>query len=90
MKKFNFAKIVSLIFVCAMLMGALTIAALAAGEDDVVKIASNNVYYGEKYQIMYAIKAPEGATITATDSKGNAVAIIPFEEEPTVTLGGVQ
>ena len=87
MKKFNLAKIASLLFVCAMLMGALTIAAFATGEDDVV-IASNNVYYGEKYQIMYAIKAPEGATITAVDSKGNTVGIVAYKNNPVLDSEG--
>ena len=95
MKRFNFPKIVSLIFVCAMLMGALTIAAFATGSDDnEVVIASNNVYYGDTYQIMYAIKAPEGASISAVDSKGNSVAIVSFTDpktgSSTVTLDGVE
>ena len=89
MKKNNSIKIISLFFVCALILCALTIIAFAA-EDKTVEIASNNVYYGEKYQIMYAIKAPDGAEITAADSKGNAVEVIPFTEDPTVTLNGVE
>ena len=72
MKKIKLFQILSLIFVCAMLLCAFTIAIVAA-EDKTVEIASFNAYYGEKYQLMYAIKAPDGAEISAVDSQGKKV-----------------
>lgn len=90
MKKFNFAKIVSLVFVCAMLLCALAVTALAEDETT-VEIVSNNVYYGEKLQIMYAIKAPEGATMKAVDSEGNEIKVLPFKDKDgntTTNIGG--
>ena len=92
MKKFSFAKIVSLIFVCAMLMCAFTVIAFADNTQEagtVVEIVSNNVYYGEKYQLMFAVNAPEGAELSATDSKGNALTVVPFAEDPNPTINGV-
>lgn len=92
MKKFNFAKIVSFVMVCAMLMGALAIGVFAT-EEVVVDIVSNNVFYGEKFEIMYAIKAPEGATIEAEDSKGKEIRVLPFTDEDgntTANIDGVE
>ena len=88
MKKFTFAKIASLVFVCAMLFCALAVTAFAT--DDTVEIVSNNMYFGEKYQLMYAVNAPEGATVTAKDSKGNAIDVVTFAEAPTATVNGVE
>ena len=88
MKKLNFVKIFSLAFACVLLMSALAIAGFSQ-EATTVEIVSNNVYFGDTYQIMYAINAPEGAEISATDSKGNAVEVVPFAQQPTATLNGV-
>ncbi len=65
MKKFNFTKIVSLALVCAMLMGAFMFTTFAADEAT-VEIVAKNVWYGEKYQLMFAYNAPVGATVSAT------------------------
>ncbi len=81
MKKFNFAKIVSLVFVCAMLLCALAVTALAQDETT-VEIVSNNVYFGEKYQLMYAVNAPAGAKVSATVN-GEAVDVVLFKTNPT-------
>ncbi len=88
MKKFSLAKILSLVFVCVMLLGALALTTFAA-EDEKVEIVAANVYYGDVYQIMYAVNAPEGATLKATDSKGNEINVVPFAEEPTANVNGV-
>ncbi|MBP3376748.1 MAG: hypothetical protein J6L83_08280 [Clostridia bacterium] len=88
MKKFSFAKIVSFVMVCAMLMGALAIGVFAT-EGVVVAILSNNVYYGEKFEIMYAIKAPEGAVIEAVDSEGNEIRVLPFTDEDGKTTANI-
>ena len=82
MKKLNLAKIISLIFVCAMLMGTLMITAFATGEQADVEIISKNVYFGDTLQLMFAVKADEGATVTMTgvDSEGNEFSIKPYNE----------
>lgn len=87
MKKFTFAKIASLVFVCAMLFCALAVTTLAADEPT-VEIVSNNVYYGEKYQLMFAVNAPEGATVNATVN-GTAVDVELFSTNPTDDEGNV-
>lgn len=93
MRKFNFAKIISFVFICAVLVGALAIAAFATEETPTVEIAAHNVYYGDSFHIMYAVKAPAGATITAVDTEGNDVKVVPFKDPDsgatTVTLNGV-
>lgn len=88
MKKFNLAKIISLVFVCVMLVGALAITAFAT-EDEKVEILAANVYYGDYYKIAVAVNAPEGAVVTATNSKGVAIEVIPFADQPTVDYNGV-
>ena len=89
MKKFNFVKIVSMALVCAMLLGAFMFTTIAADEP-VVEIVSNNVYYGDMYQLMFAVNAPEGATVSAADSEGNAIGVATFAEDPTPTINGVE
>ena len=80
MKKFTFAKIASLVFVCAMLLCALAVTTLATDEPT-VEIVSNNVYFGEKYQLMYSVNAPAGAKLTAETSSGKSVKVVPFLDE---------
>ncbi len=88
MKKFNLAKILSLVFVCVMLVGALAITAFAT-EDEKVEILAANVYYGDYYKVAVAVNAPEGAVVTATNSQGVAIEVIPFADQPTVDYKGV-
>ena len=88
MKKFSIAKILSLVCLCALLFGAFAFA-VSATEDDKVEIVAANVYYGDVYQIMYAVNAPEGTTLKATDSKGNEIKVVPFTEAPTANINGV-
>lgn len=80
MKKFSTAKILSLIIVCVMLLGALALTAFAT-EDENLDIVFANVNYGDTYQIMFAVDAPEGATVKATDSEGNEINVVPFEAD---------
>lgn len=77
MKKFSTAKILSLVFVCVMLLGAFAITAFAA-EDENVEIVSANLYHGGTYQLMFAVDAPEGATLKAVDSEGNEINVLPY------------
>lgn len=88
MKKFNLAKILSLVFVCVMLVGALALTSFAS-EDENVDIVAANLYYGDVYQIMFAVDAPDGVTVSAVDSKGNAIGIVPFAEAPVQNVNGV-
>lgn len=88
MKKFSFFKIASLALVCVMLLGAFMFTALAA-EEPTVEIASYNVFYGEKYQLMFAVNAPDGADITVKDSKGNSLEYASFEKDPNPVIRGV-
>ncbi len=89
MKKFSFAKIASLVFVCAMLLCALAVTALAADEPT-VEIVSNNAFYGEKYQLLFAVNAPDGAEVSATDSEGNELGVAVYADDPTPVINGVQ
>ena len=89
MKKFSFAKIASLVFVCAMLLCALAVTTLATDEPTVA-IVSNNGYYGDKYQLMFAVNAPDGADVSATDSEGNDIGVAIFADDPNPVIDGVQ
>lgn len=89
MKKFNLAKVLSLVFVCVMLVGVLALTAFAT-TDPVVEIKAANVFYGETYQVMLAVNAPDGAVVTAKDSKGNDIEVVAFEENPTKVVDGVE
>lgn len=88
MKKSNLLKLISMILICVMLMGAIAVTAFAtteqesvssgenttlpdANEDNVVsdeetvEICKKNIIFGEKIQLMFAVKAPENVTVTA-------------------------
>ena len=80
MKKFSTAKILSLVFVCVMLLGALALTAFAT-EGENLDIVMANVNYGDTFQIMFAVDAPEGATVKATDSEGNEIEVAPFQAD---------
>ena len=88
MKKFNFVKIISLVFVCALVLGAFAFTTFATEEatDSNVAIVSKNVFYGEKYQLMFAVNAPAGATASATVN-GEAVDVELYIENPTDNEG---
>ena len=89
MKKTKFAKIVSLIFVCAVLMGTLFVTAFAAGEESKPEIVAHNVYYGDTFHIMYAINNAEGADISATcviDGEEVELSVVPFIDGDTQVI----
>ena len=58
MKKSNFAKILTLVLVCAALIGAVVGINASAANEQTIEIVSNNVYYGETLQLLYAVDAP--------------------------------
>ena len=74
MKKISLAKVLSLVFVCVMLLGALTISVFAA-EDKNVEIVAADLYHGGTYQFMFAVNAPDGVEVSAVDSKGNSIEV---------------
>lgn len=88
MKKFSTAKILSLVFVCVMLLGAFALTAFAT-EGENVDIVTANIVYGDTYQIVFAVDAPEGATVGATHN-GEAIEVVPFDKQPTVNVNGVE
>ena len=65
MKNNKLLKIVSLIFICALLLSAVTIVAFAQEEQETVEIYRKNITFGEKIQLMFAVKAPEDVQISA-------------------------
>ena len=88
MKKFNLVKLASIALAITMLMGSFVFTAIAADETT-GEVAAYNVYYGDRYQLMFAVNAPDGATITVEDSEGNELKYVSFEEDPTPTIDGV-
>lgn len=76
MKKFRLSKLFSLLFVGIMLIGMLVgITAYANSTDESVEIVYNNVSYGETLKLMYAVKAPEGASVKVVlcDAEGTVI-----------------
>ena len=86
MKKHRLLKLISLIFVCTILVGVVALSALAAGneQDPVVEIAKKNIYFGDKLQLMFAIDAPASVEVTAT-ANGKNIGIDYIENQ---TIGG--
>ena len=66
MKKVNLIKIIALISMCALLIGAAVIAASATTEQPTLEISKKNIVFGEKIQLMFALKASENVQVTAT------------------------
>ena len=68
-------------------MGAFVVSALAADGEETTqtpKIVAHNVYYGDTFQIMYAIDNAEGATLSAScvvNGETKALNVVPFLDE---------
>ena len=58
MKKTNIKRILSLVLVCVALIGAAVGFSASAESAQTVSIVSNNVFYGDTLQLMYAVDAP--------------------------------
>ena len=90
MKKFNLAKLLSLVLVFTLLMGTFAVLPASAAEAPSIKFVSNNVFFGEKIHLMYAVEtanAPAGAKVVVTVSDGtNTYAT---EEKSDATYGTV-
>ena len=86
MKKLNFLKLISLIFVCALIIGTVAVTALAAEDQQGnVEIVAKNIYFGDNYKLQFAINAPEDVDVSATCNGAE----IEIERAGEVTLGGV-
>lgn len=83
MKKFSLSKIVSLALVCAMLMGAFMFTTVSAEDaGTTLEIVSQNVFFDEKLELMFAFNAPAGYSATATVN-GEPIDVVLYEENPT-------
>lgn len=80
MKKTYLTKLIAIFFACVAVICAFAVTAFANVEPEAVEIFSKNVYYGDTLKLMFAIKVPDGATatVTAKDSKGNSISIVPY------------
>ncbi len=65
MKTKKIIKIISLLVICVVFVGALVISSLAATSQNNVEIYKKNIIFGEKLQLMFAIDAPEYVDVTA-------------------------
>ena len=77
MKTKAMKKILSMLLVCVMLVGALAGFNVFAAGETTVEIAAKNVWYGDALYPMFAVKtaAAQGdIEVSITDEKGNAVA----------------
>jgi hypothetical protein len=86
MKKFNLAKLLSLVLVFTLLMGTFAVLPASAAEAPSIKIVSNNVFFGEKLHLMYAVEtanAPAGAEIVVTISDGTNTYATEEKEDDT-------
>ena len=86
MKKFNLAKLLSLVLVFTLLMGTFAVLPASAAEAPSIEIVSNNVFFGEKLHLMYAVEtanAPAGAEIVVTISDGTNTYATEEKEDDT-------
>ena len=93
MKKTNFAKILTIVLVCAALIGAVVgINASAASDEKSIEIVSNNVWYGETLQLVYAVKCDSDVVVTIYSDEDCTVEwseTAPIDVENT-TINGVE
>ena len=86
MKKFNLAKLLSLVLVFTLLMGTFAVLPASAAEAPSIKFVSNNVFFGEKIHLMYAVEtanAPAGAKVVVTVSDGTNTYATEEKEDDT-------
>ena len=86
MKKFSLLKLISLIFVCAMVIGAVAVTAFAAEQTETVEISKKNIEFGDKLRLQFALKAPEDVDVSAV-CNGEDVEI---EYVENIELDGVE
>ena len=91
MKKISFTKILTVVLVCAALIGAVVGINASAADEKSVEIVSNNVWYGDTLRLAYAVKSDADVEVTVyldeacTDEWCKAT-----EAEDTVTINGVE
>ena len=86
MKNHRLVKLFSLIFAIALLLGAVALTTFAENDPDTVDIAKKNIFFGDTFQLMFAVKAPENVKVTAT-SGGNDIGIEYIGKQ---TIGGTE
>ena len=86
MKKSSLLKLISLIFVCAMVIGAVAVTAFAAEQTETVEICKKNIEFGDKLRLQFALKAPENVDVSAV-CNGEDVEI---EYVENIELDGVE
>jgi hypothetical protein len=66
MKRVNLVKIISLIAICALLIGAAVFAASATMEQQTLEISKKNILFSDRMHLMFALKATENVQVNAT------------------------
>jgi hypothetical protein len=66
MKQVNLLKIITLISICALLIGAVVFSASATMEQQTLEISKKNILFGDRMHLMFALKATENVQVNAT------------------------
>lgn len=88
-------RILSLVLVCVMLVGATAAFGISASaEDQTIAIVAKNVYYGDTLQLMYAVSAPvlnagDEVKVTLYADEACTLKFCDATENGTVNHGGV-
>ena len=91
MKKISFTKILTVVLVCAALIGAVVGINASAADEKSVEIVSNNVWYGDTLRLAYAVKSDADVEVTVyLDEACKVEWCKATEAEDTVTINGVE
>ena len=91
MKKISFTKILTVVLVCAALIGAVVGINASAADEKSVEIVSNNVWYGDTLRLAYAVKCDADVEVTVYLDETCAVEWCKATEaDDTVTINGVE
>lgn len=90
MKKSNFAKILTLVLVCAALIGAVVGINASAANEQTVEFVSNNVWYGEDLRLAYAVACEDDVEVTLYLDEGLTVRWCNAYQDGTREVNGVE
>ena len=90
MKKSNFAKILTLVLVCAALIGAVVGINASAANEQTVEFVSNNVWYGEDLRLAYAVACEDDVEVTLYLDEALTVYWCDAYEDGTRLVNGVE
>lgn len=91
MKKISFTKILTVVLVCAALIGAVVGINASAADEKSVEIVSNNVWYGDTLRLAYAVKCDADVEVTVyLDEACTVEWCKATEADDTVTINGVE